>query len=99
MALQLDLKVSDVGYEFPECYARIVFARTMKDQTLIWVNFYANYAARVAEDMPVKQKEYPCVTAELQGDIFPAMYAYLKTLPDFAGAIDVLSDPAQIETV
>jgi hypothetical protein len=90
MALQLSLSNSAVGYLFPESYARIVFARTLKDQTFIFVNFYADQAARVADKMPVLQKEYTATTEDLVGDIFPAMYNWLKGQPDFAGCVDVL---------
>lgn len=90
MALQGPLAAADnlVGYDFPQSYARICFARIDSDTTLINVWWYADKAAREANMNPVKQKEYPTATVSLTGDIFPAMYAYLKTLPDFAGYID-----------
>jgi hypothetical protein len=90
MALQLNLTNSDVGYEFSEAYARILFARTFKDQTFIFVNFHADAAARWANKNPVKQKEYIATTQDLTGDFFPSMYTWLKTQADFAGAVDVL---------
>ncbi len=96
MALQLSLSNSAVGYVFPESYARIVFSRVLKDQTFIFVNFYADRAARVDDKMPVLQKEYAVLTADLVGDIFPAMYSRLKSEPDFAGSIDVLEPTAQV---
>lgn len=98
MALTLNLVNSDVGYEFKDAYARILFARTFKDQTFVFVNFHADEAARWANKNPVKQKEYIAQTSSLVGDFFPAMYTWLKTQEDFAGAIDVLTnaEPAPV---
>jgi hypothetical protein len=43
---------------------------------------------------PVKQKEYTAETAHLVGaNIIAASYEWLKTLPEFAGAVDVLVTP------
>lgn len=73
---------------YPEAYARIFQIRVNQAMTIISVCWYATAAAYAAGEPPVKMFEYNVATSELQGDIYPAAYAYLKTLPDFAGAID-----------
>lgn len=73
---------------YPESYARIFQIRSNQVFTIIAVNWYATAAAYAAGEPPVKMWEYNTETASLHGDIYPAAYNYLKTLPDFAGAID-----------
>lgn len=89
MALQMTLQESDVGYSFAEAYAKVGVFRGDKDITLFVVSWYANAAARLAGKKEVLQKEYSATTSELTGDFVPALYTYLKTLPEFAGALDV----------
>ena len=96
MALQISLLAKDtlVGEAFPESYVKVEFVRAFKADSLIWVNFYANGTARADMKQPVKQTEYTAPTASLVGaNIIAASYEYLKTLPEFAGAVDVLVTP------
>lgn len=96
MALQISLLAKDtlVGESFPESYVKVEFVRAFKADSLIWVNFYANGVARADMKQPVKQTEYTAPTASLVGaNIIAASYEYLKTLPEFAGAVDVLVTP------
>jgi len=96
MALQLPLLAKDtlVGEAFPESYVKVEFVRAFKGDSLIWVNFYANGTARADMKHPVKQKEYTAETAHLVGaNIIAASYEWLKALPEFAGAVDVLVTP------
>lgn len=146
MALQIPLLADDslVGFDFPEAYAKIEFAREYASKSYIWVNWYANEAARrrheidrnpapvvepvvepivepVVEEsaapegdapveeaivapsipaipdpstlipplppaQPVKQQEF---VYEGSATTFPGYYEYLKTQPEFAGAVDV----------
>lgn len=85
----LPADIAQVGYEFPASYARVIFSRAEKQTTYIYVNWYANEAARQGEKMPVKQWEYPAPTVDLVGEVLPASYAWLKTQPEFAGWVDV----------
>ena len=97
MALQIALLAKDtlVGENFPESYVKVEFVRAFKADSLIWVNWYANGTARADMKHPVKQTEYTAETAHLVGaNIIAASYEYLKTLPEFANAIDVLTTPA-----
>jgi hypothetical protein len=96
MALQISLLAADtlVGENFPESYVKVEFVRAWKADSLIWVNFYANGTARADLKQPVKQKEYTVATSTLVGaNIIAASYEWLKALPEFAGAVDVLVTP------
>jgi hypothetical protein len=96
MALQISLLAADtlVGEAFPESYCKVEFVRAFKSDSLIWVNWYANGTARADMKQPVKQKEYTAETAHLVGsNIIAASYEWLKALPEFAGAVDVLVTP------
>ena len=96
MALQIALLATDtlVGTDCPESYCKVEFVRAFKTDSLIWVNFYADGQARADMKQPVKQKEYTAPTADLVGaNIIAASYEWLKALPEFAGAVDVLVTP------
>jgi len=96
MALQQPLLAADtlVGENFPESYVKVEFVRAWKADSLIWVNWYANGTARADLKQPVKQHEYTVSTSTLVGaNIIAASYEYLKTLPEFANATDVLVTP------
>ena len=96
MALQQPLLAADtlVGENFPESYVKVEFVRAWKADSLIWVNWYANGTARADLKQPVKQHEFTVATSTLVGaNIIAASYEYLKTLPEFAGAVDVLVTP------
>jgi hypothetical protein len=89
MALQGFLHAEDaaVHFDFPEAYARISIATCISTEWRVLVNVYADATARSINAAPVLQKEF--VTAPLAGDLWPAIYAFLKTEPLFAGWIDV----------
>lgn len=96
MALQQPLLAADtlVGTNCPESYCKVEFVRAWKADSLIWVNWYADATARADLKQPVKQKEYTAPTADLVGaNIIAASYEWLKALPEFAGAVDVLTTP------
>lgn len=95
MALQLPISASDskVGAAFPAAYARVIFGRTFAESVVITVNFYADEQARRDDKAEFDQKHYECGQAALSveaGDHLHApFYRHLKTLPEFAGAVDV----------
>ena len=96
MALQQSILAADtlVGFDYPASYVKVEFVRAWKADSFIWVNFYANGTARADLKQPVKQQEFTVSTASLVGaNIIAASYEYLKTLPEFAGAIDVFVTP------
>lgn len=89
MALQGFLKAEDaaVKFDFPESYARISIATCISTEWRVLVNFYADASARAVNAAPVLQKEF--LTAPLAGDLWPAIYGFLKTEPIFQGWVDV----------
>jgi len=87
MALQRSITVNDVTY--PEAYSRIVMVRADKADAYIFVNTYADEAARHREDQPIKQEEPVTALSNLAGDLYPMAYTYLLTLPEFADAVTV----------
>jgi hypothetical protein len=78
----------NAGVTYPASYARILYVRTLPSDSYIFVCWYADEAARQAGADPVKVYEYQAPTAVLSGDIYPAAYSWIKTLPEFAGAVD-----------
>jgi hypothetical protein len=94
MALQLSIGTeSSIGAAFPAAYARVIFGRTFAENVVITVNLYADEAARRAEKGSFDQKHYECLQSDLTveaGDHLHApLYRHLKTLAEFAGAVDV----------
>jgi len=90
-ALQAQIDAANqhnAGVTYPESYARILYVRSMPEETFIFVCWYENAASRQAGADPIKVYEYKAMTAALAGDVYPAAYSYLKTLPEFSGAID-----------
>lgn len=83
--------------EYPQAYARVAFARAFAAETYICVVWYADLAARMADmGTSLLLKEFTVPTSALAGDFYPACYAHLKTLPEFAGAVDhPVIDPAE----
>lgn len=90
MALTGNLPAStpmSAGFDFPACYARIISVLSDKSNWVINVNFYSDRAAREVEALPVLTQGF--VTSPLGGDPYIKGYEYLKTLPLFAGWMDV----------
>lgn len=97
MALQVSLTIvapcapvcPDPDVVYPEAYAKILSIRVTDPLSFPLVAWYADAAAHAEGADPVQLKEYGVETSQLQGDIYPAAYAWLLTLPEFAGAIEV----------
>ena len=93
MALTRPVTVN--GVEYPAAYSRIVMIRADKTDAYIFVNTYADEAARQREDMPIQQEEPVTALAGLAGDLFVKAYEYLKTVPGFEAAVNhPVADPA-----
>jgi hypothetical protein len=91
MALQLPLLAADslVGDDFPNAYAKVEFYRGWSDRVLIAVNWFADAEARAMPAQPVRQGEF-LMSHEVGAAVsYPMFYAHLKSLPEFAGAVDV----------
>lgn len=94
MALQID-KILERGVVAHECYTRIVgssFEKSMVPGIIDGINvnvaFYFNGAARDADEHnAIQYKVY--ITEDKTKETRSLQYEWLKTLPDFAGAIDV----------
>ena len=94
MALQINTTLSR-GVTASECYAKIIEAKYLSTPypadtpgIRLTVGLYFNKAARDANEMQFIDSKYYIIedmTKETRED----QYAYLKTLDDFTGAIDV----------
>jgi hypothetical protein len=101
MALQLNLTADKtaVGLAAPEAYARIVQLSfdTRTGQVTLHVDIHADAAARNAAKAPVAGGVYrgitgidmPNIDEALALGVRSSLYTWLKTLPDFTGAVDV----------
>jgi len=89
MALQGFLSANDaaVKFDFSEAYARIAVATCVTDSWDVLVNVYADASARAQNAAPVLQTKFQ--TAPLSGDLWPAIYGFLKQQPLFQGWVDV----------
>jgi hypothetical protein len=104
MALQINLQVSE-NESYPEAYAHIVYVRSEPKETYIFVNIFKNRDERINSCVavprdqmqnrpkPIKQYEFVLPTESYgPGLVYPTAYSYIKTLPEFAGATDII-DP------
>ncbi len=100
MALKLNLHESktSIGIAVPNAYARIslLMFDTKSGYVQVTVETHSNQQARAANKNPVQSKVYrgkvgvdlPSLDADIPG-VRAALYTWLKTLPDFDGAVDV----------
>lgn len=78
------------GIQYPEAYSRILLVRCEVYGAFPLVLTYADEAARQRGDDALWVQEHPCDLAVVNHDVFPSAYSYLKSLPEFAGAVDHL---------
>jgi hypothetical protein len=98
MALQLNLADTLIGLPAPEAYARISFLTfdTRTGEVVVHIETHATAAARTAGKTPVGMSTYrgkvgvdlPNLDDTISG-VRAVIYAWLKSLPDFVGAVDV----------
>lgn len=88
MALQMNFTADD-GTVYPACYIPLVNVIADPVDAVVTVNYYADKAAFEAGAAPLQLRSFQTATSDLSGNIIPAAYTYLLTLPDFAGAIEV----------
>lgn len=86
MALIRDFTLDGVNY--PQAYSRILVTRCDKQEAFVYVCTYSSFEDRMAGANPIWTEEHATLLQTVAHDVFPASYAFLKTLPDFAGAID-----------
>jgi hypothetical protein len=88
MALKLNLEMTPIGVPLPEAYARIVDVGGNLRELLVMVDVYATEGARQSLAKTIERRRHSVDPAELVGPLGPALYAFLKTLPEYAGAED-----------
>lgn len=88
MALQMNYTAPD-GTNYPACYITISYVLAYPQSSTIVASFYPDKATFDAGGDALKAPGYDAQTAQLEGALFANGYAYLLTLPDFAGAIEV----------
>jgi hypothetical protein len=86
MALVRDFTLDGVNY--PQAYSRILVTRCDKDSAYVFVLTYASFDDRMAGANPIWTEEHATELATVSADVVPASYAFLKTLPEFANAVD-----------
>ena len=101
MALQINLPTAKtrVGVAAPQAYARInnLNYDTYSGTVELRVDAYFDNAARTARKSPVASfrftgtvgKDLPSLDAALGAGVRGVLYTWLKTKPEFSGAIDV----------
>ena len=87
MALQTTFISDQNGLVINGAYARIQGFHGTKDIVRMDVETFVSQQARLEGKQPITITVYE-VSLPI-GDILPALYTYLKTLPEFANAIDV----------
>ena len=87
MAIQSTYNAPETGLEVNGAYMRIHGYHGNKDGMRFDVEVFVSKQARDAGMQNTGFLHFMCPVQP--GDILPALYAYLKTLPEFANAIDV----------
>lgn len=85
MALTLAIS-TPFGIDLPTAYAKISTFNGAKDFFIFYVDYFATQTARDAGTPVIKSESYQFNTTEPQN--IASLYTYLKTLPEFAGAVD-----------
>lgn len=88
MAIRLPYTVDRTGLTLPDAYVRITGYHGDKQAVLYSAEIYTNKAARQAGKEPLANRQYRAKLSDLSGAWFPSLYANIKTLPEFAGAVD-----------
>lgn len=87
MALKLFIPDSQVGAPFADAYAKISHYHGWTHVLVAHIAIYANMDARFNNAQPVDTRTYE-MPVPADGPLLPAIYAYLKGLPEYAGAVD-----------
>jgi hypothetical protein len=104
MAIQVDLKDVTMGGPAPTAYVRINSFYRIDNVLHVHLGIHASAEARSSSQQPIwagdKLCTIPTDMAEYGDDmagIFSKLYVWLKTLPEFAGAIDII-EPEPVVT-
>lgn len=88
MAVRLPYTVDRLGLTMADAYIRIVSYSGDKAQTTYGAGVYTSKTARQAGADPVDRASFRAKLSDLSGGWFPSLYTHLKSLPQFAGALD-----------
>jgi len=90
MALKFSLESNIYGVSAPQAYAKVSHFHGNKDQLHIQVAIFFNADAREQGLNTLKEDTHIIATQDLnsRGDLLPAIYEVLKTLPEYQGAVD-----------
>lgn len=88
MALTVDIQETNIGAALTGCYLRITKLEADKEWVRLYVEAHVNEAARRDGRAPVLATTHGVSAAAVSGELFPALYAALKALPEYAGAQD-----------
>lgn len=88
MALKLSLESTQFGIPAPQAYARITNYFGNKDQIQVQVAVYYSEEARQSNSQTIGEHAHYINMSDLQGDLIPAIYEVLKTLPEYLNAED-----------
>jgi hypothetical protein len=86
MALQ-HAHATEHGYTFNSAYSRISAIHHSHTQTVVFVETWADAAARTALARPLETRQFDIPWAD--GVSLTSAYTALKALPEFTGAMDV----------
>ena len=102
MALQISLPDQNLGGPADAAYVRINGFSKVETSFVVYIAIFISKEARHSSVEPIYSGSYNCKlgvdipdVGEDYTDIFTKLYTWLKTLPDFNNAIDVI-DPAPV---
>ena len=88
MALTVDLTQTNIGRSLTGCYLRVTRLDADKEWLRFSVEAHVDEAARRDGRVPVLSTSHAVLPSSIVGELFPALYGHLKTLPEYAGAVD-----------
>lgn len=88
MALQMQHE-TQFGLTLENAYVRILSFRGDRENVMVCAGFYASKEARDLEKPAIETTEFSLSTPNAEDNFFAAIYAHMKTLPQFTSAIDV----------
>jgi hypothetical protein len=88
MALLVNLQNSDIGAPVTGAYLKVVAYNGNSYEIYCHIVCFYSSDARNINAQPVFTENKAIQLQNLSGDLLPAIYKYLKTLPEYEGAID-----------
>lgn len=88
MALKLSLYDKKTDFTYPEAYARVGLYKGDKSSIQIYVDVFANQAAKETRKEPISSMMFNMPFTEITGEFLPSIYHWLKLQPLFLTAQD-----------